>query len=39
MPTTVLYDSQGKEVWRVIGAMDWDGAKAAALLEETLAEG
>ena len=38
MPTTVLYDSQGKEVWRVIGAMDWDGAKAAALLENTLAE-
>lgn len=39
MPTTVLYDAQGKEVWRVIGAMDWDGAKAAALLENTLAEG
>jgi len=39
MPTTVLYDAQGKEVWRVIGAMDWDGAKAAALLEDTLAEG
>ena len=39
MPTTVLYDAKGKEVWRVIGAMDWDGAKAAALLEETLAEG
>ncbi|WP_367947272.1 TlpA family protein disulfide reductase [Sphingopyxis sp. BSNA05] len=38
MPTTVLYDAHGKEVWRVIGAMDWDGAKAAALLEETLAE-
>ena len=38
MPTTVLYDAQGKEVWRVIGAMDWDGAKAAALLEETLSE-
>lgn len=38
MPTTVLYDSRGKEVWRVIGAMDWDGAKAAALLENTLAE-
>ena len=39
MPTTVLYDAQGKEVWRVIGAMHWDGAKAAALLEDTLAEG
>ncbi|MEP0220019.1 TlpA disulfide reductase family protein [Parasphingorhabdus sp.] len=38
MPTTVLYNAQGKEVWRVIGAMDWDGAKAATLLEETLSE-
>lgn len=38
MPTTVLYDAQGQEVWRVIGAMDWDGAKAAALMEDTLAE-
>lgn len=39
MPTTVLYDAQGKEVWRVVGAMDWDGAKAATLMEDTLAEG
>ena len=38
MPTTVLYDSDGKEVWRVTGAMDWDGARAATLMEETLAE-
>ena len=37
MPTTVLYDAAGKEVWRVVGAMDWDGPKAAALMEETLA--
>lgn len=37
MPTTVLYDAKGNEVWRVIGAMDWHGAKAAALMEETLA--
>ncbi len=38
MPTTVLYDSQGREVWRMIGAMDWDGARAAALLAGTLEE-
>ncbi|MEP3225673.1 MAG: TlpA disulfide reductase family protein [Parasphingorhabdus sp.] len=38
MPTTVLYDARGKEVWRVIGAMDWDGSRAAMLMEETLAE-
>ncbi len=39
MPTTILYDSEGKEVWRVIGAMDWHGPKASTLMEETLAEG
>ncbi len=38
MPTTVLYDASGEEVWRVLGAMDWDGARAAMLMEETLAE-
>lgn len=37
MPTTVLFDAEGNEVWRVVGAMDWHGAKAAALMEETLA--
>ena len=36
LPTTVLYDAQGKEVWRVAGGMDWDGAKAGALLGEVL---
>lgn len=36
MPTTVLFDEDGREVWRVVGAMDWHGAKAAALMEETL---
>ncbi|WP_347275529.1 TlpA disulfide reductase family protein [Sphingomonas sp. HITSZ_GF] len=34
LPTTILYDSAGKEVWRVSGDMDWTGAKAAALLAE-----
>jgi thiol-disulfide isomerase/thioredoxin len=34
LPTTILYDSAGKEVWRVSGDMDWAGAKAAALLAE-----
>jgi len=37
MPTTVLYDAQGKEVWRMIGGMDWNGPRASALMEETLA--
>lgn len=34
LPTTILYDSAGKEVWRVSGDMDWTGAKATGLLGE-----
>ena len=34
LPTTVLYDKAGKEVLRVIGALDWAGADGAALLKE-----
>ncbi|MBB4612932.1 TlpA family protein disulfide reductase [Novosphingobium taihuense] len=36
LPTTVLYDAQGKEVWRMIGAHDWSGPRTAAMLAETL---
>jgi thiol-disulfide isomerase/thioredoxin len=36
VPTTVLYDKDGKEVWRVIGGMNWDGPRANTLLAETL---
>ena len=36
VPTTVLYDAEGKEVWRVIGAMNWDGPRANTLMAETL---
>ncbi|CAM4097045.1 Thioredoxin domain-containing protein [Novosphingobium lubricantis] len=36
LPTTVLYDAQGKEVWRMIGAHDWSGPRTKALLAETL---
>lgn len=32
LPTTILYDSQGKEVWRVIGGVEWDDAEMAKLL-------
>lgn len=38
LPTTVLYDRQGKEVWRMIGAHDWSGPRTAAMLAETLGE-
>lgn len=36
LPTTVLYDGEGREVARVIGAMDWQGAEARALIEEAI---
>jgi hypothetical protein len=36
LPTTILYDADGKEVWRVIGGEDWGGAKAAGLLKEAV---
>lgn len=34
LPTTILYDAKGREVWRVVGAIDWQGAEAKALLAE-----
>jgi len=36
LPTTVLYDAEGKEVWRVTGGMDWNGPRANTLLAEYL---
>jgi thiol-disulfide isomerase/thioredoxin len=34
LPTTILYDAQGKEVWRYVGDLDWTGPEAAKLLAE-----
>jgi thiol-disulfide isomerase/thioredoxin len=34
LPTSVLYDAQGREVWRYVGDLDWTGAEAAKLLAE-----
>ena len=34
MPTTILYNAEGKEVWRYIGDLDWTGQDAAKLLAE-----
>ncbi len=34
LPTTVLYDSTGHELWRVSGGLDWTGPEAAKLLAE-----
>jgi hypothetical protein len=34
LPTSVLYDSTGHEVWRIAGGRDWTTATARALLAE-----
>ena len=39
LPLTVLYDAEGKEVWRMIGGFDWSSDEARALIEEGLALG
>lgn len=36
LPTTVLYNAQGKEVWRMLGGYDWSSDKAVALVKEGL---
>lgn len=36
VPTTVLYDKDGNEIWRVIGGMDWDGPRANTLMAEAV---
>ena len=34
LPTTILYGSDGKEIWRFAGDSDWTGPQAAKLLGE-----
>jgi thiol-disulfide isomerase/thioredoxin len=34
MPTSILYGSDGHEIWRYIGDLDWSGAEAEKLLSE-----
>jgi thiol-disulfide isomerase/thioredoxin len=34
LPTTIFYDAQGREVWRVTGMEDWESKRAALLLRE-----
>ena len=36
LPTTVLYDAQGKETVRVVGAMDWNSKEGRDLIESAL---
>ncbi len=34
LPITVLYDSAGREVWRIIGPREWGDAETLALIAE-----
>jgi thiol-disulfide isomerase/thioredoxin len=34
LPTTILYDAEGREVWRMTGMAEWDGDRARRLLAE-----
>ena len=34
LPTTILYDARGREVWRYVGDLDWTSAEASRLLAE-----
>jgi thiol-disulfide isomerase/thioredoxin len=34
LPTTILYDAEGREVWRMTGMAEWDGERARRLLAE-----
>ncbi len=34
LPTSVLFDAQGREVWRYVGDLDWTRPEAAKLLAE-----
>jgi len=36
LPTTILYDAMGREVWRVSGAEDWQSERSRRLLAEAL---
>ena len=34
LPTSVLYDAQGREVWRFVGGHDWGNAETTSMLAE-----
>lgn len=36
LPTTILYDADGRELWRMTGTEDWTGPRARALIAEAL---
>jgi thiol-disulfide isomerase/thioredoxin len=38
LPTTILYDGQGREIWRTVGMEDWRSPRAAKLIDEAFAK-
>lgn len=38
LPTTILYDAEGQEVWRYVGGHDWTTPETAEMLAEGLPE-
>lgn len=36
MPTTILFDADGRELWRYLGDTDWDGAEARSMIDKAL---
>lgn len=36
LPTTILFDAQGREVWRMLGGQNWASDTATALVDEAL---
>ncbi|WP_243406254.1 TlpA disulfide reductase family protein, partial [Sphingosinicella sp. YJ22] len=34
LPTTILYDAEGREVWRMVGMAEWESERVARLLDE-----
>ena len=39
LPTSILFDAQGREVWRYVGDLDWTSVEAAKLLAEARPSG
>ncbi len=39
LPTTVLYDSSGQEIWRVVGEYDWSSPEMQEAIAAAISEG
>ena len=39
LPTTIYYDSEGRELWRVTGMEDWESGRTALLMAEATRTG